>query len=569
MSSTGGLVQALWQAPLIQARVVGDLVVGLAAGHGVPDELRALSELTGQPAWSALLPAAEPDVLGLATGAGVIVAEVGRDVGSAPAAVVPVVTHDVVFDAASGHELWSVPVANAAAARLQHQPLALTGQLMVTGDATGDLTARNALSGSVVWHQPRPASCTQAGQDEDSYDEGLAADGNLLVVSYQCDTGGRSFVLVRRLSVASGATQWQWRSIRVADTPESFIGLSVVGAARRGDLVLLSGQVARAKRLADLLPHPRTWPKSLGAFGEDELLVALDGHSGRPLWSEQGGQLLSTTLTDGVVCETVTVGFECRQDRDGALSRPLVRTTRTEGNSPPYIGDGYAGISGDLAGVVLSQSAGGATSMVVFPLRGRGRVASATVELDAGVYEGANYQSFIVGAGPLPGGATLMLLRRVDVAGYPLVALSVTPARRPLSEPPPPGKPKSPPAKRGTRVYVANADCRGRAVKPSRITLDCSDPSRLYLTEVAFFPGAGETYGTEHADASMTIHAFRCHPDCAKGRFLVEKGALTLERIVRCEDGFFYYSRALYAFPEGKGRVDIQPREHCRTVRRT
>jgi outer membrane protein assembly factor BamB len=166
-------VQALWEAPLIEARVVGKLVVGLLAGEGPVHELRAVSELTGQTAWSAPVPAGYPDVLGLITGDGLVLVEVGHSVGRAPAAVIPVVTRDVVFDAANGRELWSAPVEKSAAARLQHQPVALSRDLLITGDAAGGLTARAARSGTTVWTQARPASCPQTRGSEQSYDDGV------------------------------------------------------------------------------------------------------------------------------------------------------------------------------------------------------------------------------------------------------------------------------------------------------------------------------------------------------------------------------------------------------------
>jgi hypothetical protein len=55
----------------------------------------------------------------------------------------------------------------------------------------------------------------------------------------------------------------------------------------------------------------------------------------------------------------------------------------------------------------------------------------------------------------------------------------------------------------------------------------------------------------------------KCKPRCASGRFISDKGALILTRIVRCKDGLLNYSRADYAFPEGQGKVDIEPRERC------
>jgi hypothetical protein len=119
--------------------------------------------------------------------------------------------------------------------------------------------------------------------------------------------------------------------------------------------------------------------------------------------------------------------------------------------------------------------------------------------------------------------------------------------------------------KRHPRIYVANKDCRGHTFRPASITLACGD-GNLYVSEVDYFNDRSEGYGSAQVGASVTIHENDCKPDCAAGKFIVEKGALTLKRIVGCADGLLYYSRALYAFPGGENEVDIQPFERCSPV---
>ncbi|MGH2853723.1 MAG: hypothetical protein ACRDLF_05980 [Solirubrobacteraceae bacterium] len=423
VESTGALVRALWQAPLVYPTVTGNLVVGLLAGRE-EGELEAVSTLTGQAMWSASLPMAKLSVMGLLTGGGVLVVELGHGVGYAGELVV---TRDVIYDATSGRQLWSLNVTEGDKYGPSHQPIAYSQGVVVTGAASGALTARNAHTGSVAWRRTRPPSCPQAQGNEYKYAEHVAADGALLVASYPCASPGHEFVLVQRLDPRTGAPLWQWRSIAVAGrSPHSFIELNVVGAATQGDEVLLNGQVteAVARRYARMLPRARQWPVSLGPTSDGELVLALDGRTGKPRWTEIGGQLEEFTLTDGVTCETVNAGFECRNDQTGLLSRPVL-AARSEGDAPPYEGDGRAGISGDVAGVVLSQAPSGSVSVAVLPLHGHKVIARATVQLGNTTYRGANEHNFIVGAGPLPGGGTLLLLRRVDIAGYPLVALSV------------------------------------------------------------------------------------------------------------------------------------------------
>ncbi|MGA2164404.1 MAG: hypothetical protein ABSH36_08035 [Solirubrobacteraceae bacterium] len=118
---------------------------------------------------------------------------------------------------------------------------------------------------------------------------------------------------------------------------------------------------------------------------------------------------------------------------------------------------------------------------------------------------------------------------------------------------------------RHPRIYVANKDCRGHTFRPASITLACGDGD-LYVSEVDYFNSRPEGYGSARSGASVTIHENDCKPDCASGKFIVEKGALTLKRIVGCADGLLYYSRASYAFPGGENEVDIQPYERCSPV---
>ena len=119
---------------------------------------------------------------------------------------------------------------------------------------------------------------------------------------------------------------------------------------------------------------------------------------------------------------------------------------------------------------------------------------------------------------------------------------------------------------RDQRIYVANRHCGGHTYRPENITLACRYYN-LFATEVHFLLGTSDVYGSPKADASATIHENACKPSCASGRFISDKGALILTRIVRCKDRLLYYSRAEYAFPEGQGKVDIEPRERCSSVR--
>jgi hypothetical protein len=420
--STGARVRALWQVPLIEATLAGNVLVGLLSDGPGAEQLRAISLLTGGTVWTTALGLSRSEfVLKLLVRGDVAVVQIGRIVGRAGFLVT---SRDVVFDATSGRELWSTAVTT----ELRGQPIAYSAGLIVMADASGALAARDARTGAARWRSSRPRACPALPGYDGRYDSALAADGGLLVASYRCQSpDGGEFVLVRRLAPRSGAARWGWTSRgEVSARGRSFIDLGVVAAAKRGGVVLLSGQAARARRLARRLPRPHAWPTQLGPSLDTDLILALDARSGRPRWSELGGQLPAITLSDGLTCESDELGFECRDDRTGRPSCAVVRTARTEADSPPYRADGYAGIGGERAGVVTSQAPGGALAISILQLRGHRTVARATVQLGDVVYGGANFQSFIVGGGELPRGSTLLLLRRVDLPGYPLVALSVS-----------------------------------------------------------------------------------------------------------------------------------------------
>jgi hypothetical protein len=127
-------------------------------------------------------------------------------------------------------------------------------------------------------------------------------------------------------------------------------------------------------------------------------------------------------LADGTVCESVNTGLECRDDMTGAATLPALLTGQGSNSSPPYASDGVAGISGGIAAVTVAPFRSGQVRVELISLRGGQVVGSARIAAGVRAYQ-ANYQTFVVAAGPLPGGGTLVLLRRVDLPGYPVLAL--------------------------------------------------------------------------------------------------------------------------------------------------
>ncbi len=419
-SVTGDAVRTLWQgAPWGDFAFAGRLLLGVhwtASG----DIVEAIAAATGAPAWTAAMPASLPQILGLVPAGNVVIVEAGHEVGHAPAMVYPVVSEYVALDLATGAKRWSVPVTG----DYQSPPVAVSGEYLLTGDPAETVTALIASTGAVAWRDPRPADCApwnMAGPATGS-GLGLAADGPLAAASFHC--GSRA--VVQRLDPATGKALWTWWSPSDggADASQS---LAVTAAARDGDLLLLTGEVApppAGRQFASRLPRPYAWPVALGPDDEESTVLALDATTGQPRWTELGGQLETIVLTAGAVCEVVDVGFECRDDTTGAHTMPVLLTGKNEGDSPPYFDDGYAGVSGGLAAVTEASPSGGVLLRVV---RVRGGATVAQVHLAIGTKggRGNNAKVFAVAAGPLGSDAVLVLVRRVDLAGFPVVAVSV------------------------------------------------------------------------------------------------------------------------------------------------
>lgn len=412
--ATGG-ARALWQgAPWGGVTFDGATLLGIDGA-----QVDAISAATGKPAWTATMPPALTQILGLLPAGNAVIVEAGRPVGQAPAAVFAVVTEYVALDLATGRVLWAVPVGGA----YQNPPLAASGRYLLTGDTTGAVVARVIATGAVAWRDPRPAVCRQpASAGTDNAGLGLAADGPVVAASFDC--GPR--VVVRRLDPATGTALWTWQSPAVA--AGGLQQLAVTAAASSGGIVLLAGEIAAppaAREFTARLPRHYGWPRALDPPDQVSTVLALSAADGRPLWTELGGQLETFTLTDGAVCEVVSTGLECRDDATGAPTMPTLLTGMQDGDSPPYADDALAGISGDFAAVTVPSAATGTVTLRVVRVRDGATVARVRVAIGPESRGGSGYQVFAVAAGQRPGGAVEVLLRRVDLPGYPLLALKV------------------------------------------------------------------------------------------------------------------------------------------------
>lgn len=411
-SVTGDDVSALWQARTSDQVFDGGTLLGVDGAA-----VAAISAATGAPRWTVTMPGPRSRIVGLVPAGGAVIVESAREIGTAPAALFWVVSEYTALSVASGRMLWTLPVAG----RFQDPPIAASGQYLLTGDTSGAVTARIAATGAVAWRDPRPAACGPApAGGSDNAGLGLAADGPLAGVSFHC--GQR--VVVQRLDPATGMALWTWTSpaVPAGDVAQ----LALTDAASEGGMLLLAGEIATppaAQRFTGSLPRAYQWPPALGPADQTSALLALDAATGHPLWSELGGQDETVGAAAGDLCEMVSGGLECRDDTTGATTMPTLLTGMNETAVPPYGGDGFAAVSGNLAAVTLPSRHG--VTLRVVRVDGGEVVAQASLAIGTTAYGGANYQVFAVAAAPLGHGALLVLLRRVDLPGYPLLALRV------------------------------------------------------------------------------------------------------------------------------------------------
>jgi outer membrane protein assembly factor BamB len=418
VTSSDATVRSLWQVDrLAEQVVIDDAVVGVVQ-TGKQSTLHAVAAATGKPLWTYALPVAEPQTLGVSAAQGVVVAEVGYyPIGSAGGPQSPIVTQLVVVDARTGAHLWSEHVGG----RTQTPPVAIASGVVVLGDPVGTLIARNVRSGRRVWQRSRPATCPRAGPVQ--YDEAVAADGSLLAVSYQCATHGNS-TLVQRLNVSTGVPLWQYPAPSVL--PLEHNSVSVIGAAASGGVVVVAG--TPYPPFVSALGRGTSFPTGLAANG-NEAIVALDATDGFPRWTEDGTagpDFVRISLTDHAICETASAGFECRDDATGEPTRPVFTSGYGQSAIPPYYSDALAGIGGDIAASVVPTSATDSVAADVMPVRGTRPVARLNVDVGTSTVDGSRYDTFVVGSAQLANGATLVLLRRIDLKTYPLLAISVT-----------------------------------------------------------------------------------------------------------------------------------------------
>jgi outer membrane protein assembly factor BamB len=414
MSVNGSAARIQWQgAPYGRITPAGSFILGW--DYFPTENIRALSAATGAEAWStALETKKDPNIVEIIPGNNVVVVETGHCFPS-PAAPT-VITGAHVLELTTGKELWSHPLQQT----FDLPAIAVAADRVIIGDTDGTLTAYADRTGAIVWSRPRPRDCRTMNKALTDSPVSVAADGGQIVAAFLCEPNE----IVERMSPQSGAADWDW----IGPRPSSGNGrrLDVVGTAVEGGVVLLAGGVfPSAESYAGTLPHPRSRPTELGPTLDGKLLVALDSTSGQPRWTERGGQLESFVLTDGVVCESVRVGVECRDDVSGLPSRPNLITGYLDSDSPSVIGDGYAGIAGSLIAVAVREGQNKETVVVsISSVHSDAVVSRLAISGIGQPKDCSGCPPFVIGAASVPQGY-VFLLRRTDLGTYPVDAILV------------------------------------------------------------------------------------------------------------------------------------------------
>ena len=411
---SGHLLRPLWQRALGYDLVVDDGLVLSLSGSA---EVSAASAVTGSARWTVKAPLGLR-AFGLVPGNGIVILEAGHLYGPMGA---PGVTEYVVLDLATGRRLWMAD----APWHFQNPPIAISGNRVVTTDLTGAITARFATTGRVLWRRPPPSGCWRRGPGPLSNAFALAADQTRVAASFSCD-GYRA--LVQLLDPRTGAMSWRWEPPRSVGAQTD---IAATGVANQGNVVVLTGQVAPPAGpypFARTIPRSYSWPGRLGPADDIQAVLALDAHTGRPRWIELGGQSVSFTLADGAVCESVSAGMECRDDITGAPTGPVLISGQGVNSIAPMAANGSAGISGSVAAMTVAPFQVGHVIVELDPIRGDKPLGQAEVGTGTSLATAnhATEQPLVVAAGTLPDGHALLLLRRVDMPTYPLVALEVT-----------------------------------------------------------------------------------------------------------------------------------------------
>lgn len=341
-----GFTAADGAAPVWSGRTGAVVATSATEGFSVQGRcVLAFSVSDGHRLW-AWTDRGHPVVAGAIANGPVVVAATGNDVGTAPAAVFPVVNHLVGLSAATGRELWS----RALPADGQSIPAVSAGSDVIVSLADGTVWGLNSRTGSTIWSDPPPASCHLAAPTPPIVGAAVVAGGGTPTVEYMCISPdgqpSRNDGMVAAINPANGAIAWRWQpgglSLEYQSTVASSHGVVTVISSGKSGFNVANSQ----------------W--DLGPTGYQSYeVIGIDQTRGRPLWTLSGVAADAGVYSGaGQLCVTSQFGMSCRDPRTGTRIwqwRPPV--VPTDGPMPA-MGNAVATASGLLYLIEPTPSAG-------------------------------------------------------------------------------------------------------------------------------------------------------------------------------------------------------------------
>jgi len=387
-----GRDRILWQAP-IGARpiIVGTSVVAAGQSGGV----EAFDIRTGLRRWHVTDGGDKLVHFVKAAGSTVVFVTGGPPAGLAGVSNANAV---VAIDLQTGRRLWRYPLSNT----VQLLGFAVTNMLAAVADADDTVVVMEARSGRRLWTVPPPPGCKP--QIRGAGDVALAADSEIVVAARRCEPGGRA--LAEGFDPRTGRTIWTW------DTPGDPLEQGQLSDAA---IPPGTGVVLVPTKIAPLGVPSRSWNGPDAGFGEMSQFVAVDAATGRPLW-RQPNSAADTFQSGGtgIVCLVANDAYECR----GARSGLFAFNSRPSHHEITAYDDGRAGAI--AAGFAYELDASLGAEQLVTRSVPDGHVVARTT-LSIGEHSGAasNY-----GPGVVAAGDGVVLVRRADATGFPVIALT-------------------------------------------------------------------------------------------------------------------------------------------------
>jgi outer membrane protein assembly factor BamB len=384
-----------WQAPIgADPVIVGGVVVAMTNGG-----IQEFDAHTGDLRWT-WKNTRETAALRFLVADSTVFAVVGHDVGTPPAMVAPIAAELDALDLRTGRFLWSHPIAGT-----QSPGFAVASPVVAIADSgsAGAVVGLDPRTGRRRWTEPAPAGCAVAPNTVVTPTTYLAGDGDDLAVGRRC--GAANSDLIQGIDPATGRSRWT----------VSAVGSLDVFTIPPGSRVL----AASLAHIVGAHPAPgRVWsvPDAPVGFAAQQVVV-IDAATGRVVWQESGmSDLAAVTGDAAALCVIDGFGYECRKPSTGALVFPPPVSARAPVG--PY-GDSAAVTQAD--GSIYQLDTGSAHATRVLVRSATTGALTGTISVDVSRVPAPDTASQ---SGLITAGDGLLLIRRADVAGFPVLAMA-------------------------------------------------------------------------------------------------------------------------------------------------